>query len=187
MPKITDQDIAEAKQLVATGRTNDARKLLQRFDDDRARAALKKFNQRYPVKMSEQSRQTQHLLFGGVFVAIALALLALSGVLISLKRQQDALQPLSDLFNVTPLPTWTLPYISPITAVEWVCYGYYESRGLSESALKQACSKEAELFYRENKAAVDECYTANPEHLDFLKCAIDQKFYFDGGYIEAVQ
>lgn len=50
---ITKDDLEAVKALAKAGRITEARNLLEDFDDERARAALVKFNERYPVTKVE--------------------------------------------------------------------------------------------------------------------------------------
>lgn len=184
MPQITDSDVQRIKDLVKQRDIAGARRLLQSFQGERAAKMLAQLNEKYPSKTtSPQARNSQRFLVGGVVAAIVLASLALVGVLIGLKRQQDAYQPLTDLFNATPLPTWTPPYNSSVEALEWMCYELHDDRGIFE--LDKVCQQEAALFYQENTATVDACYASGAHQNDFLQCALDQEFFFDGRYIEA--
>lgn len=91
---LTKDDLEAVKALAKAGRIAEARKLLEEFDDERAHAALVKFNERYPpeakASASKPAINTTKLFVIGATILLVLTVVGVAGLAFAgLSRQSE--------------------------------------------------------------------------------------------------
>lgn len=80
---LTQNDLEAVKALAKAGRIEEARSLLAGIDDDRARGALAKFNEKYPLpapKAETPKPNPSYTMWGILAICVLTALVAMIGV-----------------------------------------------------------------------------------------------------------